>query len=115
MYPVPPLCSCCEQQHVGVIGPNSRGFDTHIACAFERPLSETTCVNCGQCIVACPTGALQEKDECQKVLDAINDPEKIVIVQDRAVYPRHSGRMFRYAHRHQRGGQNGCRSAPPGL
>lgn len=73
--------AACEQQHVGVIGPNSRGFDTHIACAFERPLSETTCVNCGQCIVACPTGALQEKDECQKVLDAINDPEKIVIVQ----------------------------------
>ncbi|HIY28525.1 MAG TPA: [FeFe] hydrogenase, group A [Firmicutes bacterium] len=73
--------AACEQQHVGVIGPNSRGFDTHIACAFERPLSETTCVNCGQCIVACPTGALQEKDQCQAVLDAINDPEKIVIVQ----------------------------------
>ena len=65
----------------GVIGPNGRGFDTHIACAFERPLSETTCVNCGQCIVACPTGALQEKDQCQQVMDAINDPEKIVIVQ----------------------------------
>ncbi len=73
--------AACEQQHVGVIGPNGRGFDTHIACAFERPLSETTCVNCGQCIVACPTGALQEKDQCQEVLDAINDPEKIVIVQ----------------------------------
>lgn len=39
------------------------------------------CVACGQCIVSCPTGALTEKDNTQEVLDAIHDPDKVVIVQ----------------------------------
>ncbi len=73
--------AACHAQHVGVIGANDRGIDTNIACAFEKGLGETGCVSCGQCIVNCPTGALTEKDDTDKVLDAINDPEKIVIVQ----------------------------------
>jgi len=73
--------AACAQQHVGVIGTNSRGFDTHIGCAFERPLADVTCVSCGQCIVNCPTGALTERDQCADVLAAINDPTKQVIVQ----------------------------------
>jgi len=72
--------SACEQQ-VTVIGPVNRGFDTQIACAFEAPLSETACISCGQCIVNCPTAALVEKDDTDKVLAAINDPEKVVLVQ----------------------------------
>ena len=44
--------AACADQHVAVIGPNSRGFDTHIACSFEKPLSDVPCVSCGQCIVA---------------------------------------------------------------
>ncbi|MCY1713930.1 NADH-dependent [FeFe] hydrogenase, group A6 [Caproiciproducens galactitolivorans] len=71
----------CADQHVGVLGPNCRGFDTHIACAFEKPLSEVPCVSCGQCIVSCPTGALTERDQCGEVMAAINDPEKFVVVQ----------------------------------
>lgn len=73
--------AACQQQFVSVIGTNGRGFDTHIGCSFERPLSDVTCVSCGQCIVACPTGALMERDQCQEVMDAINDPEKYVVVQ----------------------------------
>lgn len=73
--------AACQQQHVAVIGANNRGFDTEIGCAFEQPLSYVSCVSCGQCIVACPTGALTEKDNTQQVIDAINDPDKIVIVQ----------------------------------
>ncbi len=72
---------CRKWQDVGVIGANERGFKTNISCAFEAPLGETSCVSCGQCIVACPTGALMEKDDTQKVWDALNDPTKKVIVQ----------------------------------
>jgi NADP-reducing hydrogenase subunit HndD len=73
--------AACQQQHVAVIGPNNRGFDTHIAGPFERSLSEVPCVSCGQCIVNCPTGALMERDQCGEVMAAINDPEKFVVVQ----------------------------------
>ena len=73
--------AACQNQHVSVIGANNRGFDTEIGCAFESPLNNVACVACGQCIVSCPTGALTEKDNTQEVIDAINDPEKIVIVQ----------------------------------
>ncbi len=73
--------AACQNQHVSVIGANNRGFDTEIGCAFEQPLSNVSCVACGQCIVSCPTGALTERDNTQDVIDAINDPEKIVIVQ----------------------------------
>lgn len=73
--------AACKQQVVSVIGANDRGIDTHIACAFEKPLGEVPCVSCGQCITACPTGALRERDDTDKVWTALNDPEKIVIVQ----------------------------------
>ena len=73
--------AACKEQHVSVIGANNRGFDTTIGCAFENELDNVPCVSCGQCIVNCPTGALRERDQCDDVLDAINDPEKFVIVQ----------------------------------
>lgn len=71
---------CRKTQEVGVIGCNDRGFATHIGCAFDRDLNEVDCVSCGQCIVACPTGALQEKDDTAKVWAALNDPTKHVVV-----------------------------------
>ena len=71
---------CRKTQEVGVIGPNDRGFHTHIGCAFDRDLAEVDCVSCGQCIVACPTGALSEKDDTARVLAALNDPAKHVVV-----------------------------------
>jgi NADP-reducing hydrogenase subunit HndD len=73
--------AACKAQHVSVIGANDRGIDTNIACGFNKPLVEVGCVSCGQCIVNCPTGALREKDDTDKVFDAICDPEKVVIVQ----------------------------------
>ncbi len=74
------VAACKNMQGIGVIGANDRGFDTHIGQAFEKSLAETSCVACGQCIVACPVGALYEKDDTQKVLDAIADPTKHVAI-----------------------------------
>ncbi len=73
--------AACKAQHVAVIGTNDRGIDTNISTGFGLPLADVGCVSCGQCIVACPTGALREKDDTDKVFAAINDPEKVVIVQ----------------------------------
>ncbi len=73
--------ACARMQHVGVIGPNDRGFATHIGCAFDQNLGDVACVSCGQCIVVCPTGAIHERDQTQPVWDALGDPTKHVIVQ----------------------------------
>ncbi|MBS7175535.1 MAG: [FeFe] hydrogenase, group A [Clostridiales bacterium] len=75
------VAACKNNQGVAVIGPNERGQATHIGCAFETPLGETNCVNCGQCITVCPTGALGEKDSTDEVFAAIADPTKHVVVQ----------------------------------
>ncbi len=71
---------CEKTQGIGVIGANERGINTHIGSAFEKGLGETACVNCGQCIAVCPTGALSEKDFTKEVFAAIADPTKKVIV-----------------------------------
>ncbi|MDR1061513.1 MAG: [FeFe] hydrogenase, group A [Clostridiales bacterium] len=75
------VAACSRWQNVSVIGPNDRGFNTHIGCAFDEDLGNVACVSCGQCIVVCPTGAIYEKDETDKVWAALADPTKHVIVQ----------------------------------
>ena len=72
---------CSKTQGIGVIGANERGFKTYIGSAFDMGLGETSCVSCGQCIAVCPVGAIAEKDYIQPVLEAIADPEKVVLVQ----------------------------------
>ena len=74
------VAACTKLQSVGVIGVNDRGFKTHIGCAFEEDLGKTDCVSCGQCIVVCPTGAIAEKDDTDKVWAALADDSKHVIV-----------------------------------
>lgn len=74
------IATCRNIQQAGVIGPNDRGFATHVGCAFDRDLYEVDCVSCGQCVVACPTGALAEQDNTAEVLSALRDPNKHVVV-----------------------------------
>ena len=73
--------AACKAQHVAVIGANDRGFDSSVGSPFDKPLNEMACISCGQCIVNCPTGALYEKDDTDKVYAALADPKKTVIVQ----------------------------------
>lgn len=75
------VAACDKIQSVSVIGANDRGFKTHIGCTFDNGLADVACVSCGQCIVVCPTGALNENDQTQEVWKALSDPAKHVIVQ----------------------------------
>jgi len=73
--------AACNEQYVSVIGANDRGIDTSIGTPFNRLLAEVPCISCGQCTVVCPTGALTEKDDTDKVWAALSDPTKHVVVQ----------------------------------
>ncbi|MCI2082144.1 MAG: [FeFe] hydrogenase, group A [Bacteroidales bacterium] len=72
---------CNEVESVGAIGAINRGFNAVVATAFERPLVDSNCVFCGQCVAVCPTGALTEVNNNPEVLEAIADPTKTVIVE----------------------------------
>ncbi|WP_352424808.1 NADH-dependent [FeFe] hydrogenase, group A6 [Aminomonas paucivorans] len=72
---------CNEVQTVGVLSGVNRGFTSVVAPAFEKPLEESVCTFCGQCAAVCPTGALVERDYSWQVIEALADPEKVVVVQ----------------------------------
>ena len=72
---------CNQVQTVGALSAVNRGFDAVVATSFEAPLNETVCTYCGQCVQVCPVGALTEHDSTWEVVEALNDPDKIVVVQ----------------------------------
>ncbi len=73
--------ACNEIQTVGCLSAINRGFEAVVSPAFEMDLEKSTCTYCGQCVAVCPTGALSEVDNTRKVIAALVDPSKTVIVQ----------------------------------
>ena len=72
---------CKNIQTTAILTAEDRGFQTHITPAFGLPLGNTACTFCGQCVVVCPVGALRETSHKDRVIQAINDPNKYVVVQ----------------------------------
>ncbi|ADL07311.1 NADH-dependent [FeFe] hydrogenase, group A6 [Thermosediminibacter oceani] len=72
---------CEEVQGIGVIGFAHRGAKAVVTPAFNKNLCEVECVDCGQCSAVCPTGAIVVKSHIDKVWDALNDDNKVVIAQ----------------------------------
>jgi len=75
------ISTCRDVQGIGVLDFTHRGFNTEVAPAFDFSMRDVDCVYCGQCINACPVAALREKSSIEEVWAAIDDPEKIVVVQ----------------------------------
>ena len=73
--------TCIDMQEVGVLEAVGRSNKTHIATYLDKPLADVVCINCGQCINRCPTGALHANDTSDEVWAAIDDPRKHVVIQ----------------------------------
>ncbi len=72
---------CAELQSVSAIGLAGRGTRTRVATFMDRGLATSSCVQCGQCSVVCPTGAITERDDTAEVWKALSDPGLTTIVQ----------------------------------
>lgn len=88
---------CSKVQEVNVYSALNRGYDTVIAPAFMQDLSQVACITCGQCVIACPTASLTEKECVDSVWEALEDPDKYVVVQSAPSIQVTLGEVFGYA------------------
>ncbi len=73
--------TCIDLQEVGCLEALDRGYETKITTFMDKPLAEVICINCGQCINRCPTGALRANDPSDAIWEAIDSPKKHVVIQ----------------------------------
>ncbi len=73
------VATCKNVQGIGAIGVSGRGFKAEVGCIYGESLNDSPCVYCGQCILACPVGALKEKDSIQDVYDAFAAGKHVVV------------------------------------
>jgi NADH-quinone oxidoreductase subunit G/NADP-reducing hydrogenase subunit HndD len=73
--------TCSEVQGVGALFPAYRGHEAVVVPAYDNPMIDVVCSLCGQCVHACPVGAITEHDDTDEVWEALADPEKHVVVQ----------------------------------
>ncbi len=95
------MCRRCETmcndiQTVGALTAVNRGFNAAVSTAFERDIAGSTCSYCGQCVSVCPVNALSGRNTQQPVLQALADPDKIVIAQTAPAVRTALGRDFGY-------------------
>ncbi|MFP4152983.1 MAG: NADH-dependent [FeFe] hydrogenase, group A6 [Alkalispirochaeta sp.] len=90
------VTACNEIQHVGALFPQYRGYATQIAPAFAQDLATVACVQCGQCAAVCPTSAITEVRHIDGVLRALDDPDRIVVVQTAPAIRAALGEEFGY-------------------
>lgn len=76
------VTACAEMQSVHLLTPDGRGFSSRVVPAMHADLADAACTLCGQCTVVCPTGALTERDDTERVWAAIEDPKLHVVVQE---------------------------------
>lgn len=72
---------CKNVQKVGAIDCLERGFDSSVSTSYNQSLKDSNCTYCGQCIQACPTAALHEKQTTDEIFEKLKDPETYVVVQ----------------------------------
>ncbi len=87
---------CNEVQAVGSLFPQGRGFHSTIGPAFAGNLDSVACVQCGQCSAICPVGAIIEKDHIKGVWEALDNPQKYVVVQTAPAIRAALGECFDY-------------------
>ena len=75
------VATCNKIQQIGAIGVSKRGMKSVVGVVYGKSLADSPCINCGQCIVACPVGALHEKDSTKEVWNALSNPDLHVVVQ----------------------------------
>lgn len=90
------VSTCRDVQGIGILDFTKRGFKTEVAPAFDFSMKDVPCVYCGQCIQACPVAALRERSYIDDVWDAIDDPEKFVVVQTAPAVRASLGEEFGY-------------------
>ncbi|GAA0115443.1 NADH-dependent [FeFe] hydrogenase, group A6 [Clostridium senegalense] len=75
------VTACNKVQNINILTPINRGFNTKIGTFFDNPINETKCTYCGQCVAVCPTGALTEVMDYEKIPRVAEDKEKFVVAQ----------------------------------
>lgn len=75
------VATCKNVQKIGAIDCINRGFESCISTTYDESLNNVNCTFCGQCIEACPTGALHEKESINNVWTKLKDPDTFVVVQ----------------------------------